>query len=545
MTPASRIITNTLATYVKLFVLALTGLFAVPVALRTLGAVDYGIFSVIGGCLTFLTFVNISLQNGAQRHIAYALGEGRKEEATNWFTTSLIIHLVLGLLVGGCAFLASGWTLHHLLTLPSSRIFAAAWIYRMGVLALVCNVISTPYQALLVAHEELASISFFNTLSGIFLFASVFCLKFLPGDALLWYGTIYCVFQISVASGPALYCYYRYSESQFHFLTPDQLRWRSRELIKLSGWTMLLVFSTLVRAQGPAVVLNRFFGPLANAAYGLAVQAQWFASSIIWGFLGATTPSIVKRQASGDYQGMALLSNQSNTYGFAILWMILAPVLFEMEICLKLWLHVPPPGTAAFLSPVLIALLIDQLTLSYNSSLLATGRMAGFSLVISVANTIGVPAGYFLLRAGLAGPWILWAIVMGTVLAGCGRLWFARKHTAISIKNWAGDVLFPVSLSVLASSAVLLILVHVCRDGLGRFAMSAVSNCVIVCLVMWFLGMRVEQRFKVMAFVASIFSRLSGRRAEVGRPGVSGIALSQQDPNTSIPLKITVPDRND
>ena len=77
MTSARRIVNNTLSTYVRLFVVALTGLFAVPVALRTLGAVDYGIYSVIGGCLAFLTFLNISLQTGAQRHIAYALGERR------------------------------------------------------------------------------------------------------------------------------------------------------------------------------------------------------------------------------------------------------------------------------------------------------------------------------------------------------------------------------------------------------------------------------------------------------------------------------------
>jgi O-antigen/teichoic acid export membrane protein len=58
MTAVRRIVTNTLATYFKLFIYALTGLFAVPVALRTLGAVDYGVYSVIGGCLAFLMFLN-------------------------------------------------------------------------------------------------------------------------------------------------------------------------------------------------------------------------------------------------------------------------------------------------------------------------------------------------------------------------------------------------------------------------------------------------------------------------------------------------------
>jgi O-antigen/teichoic acid export membrane protein len=516
MTTGRRIITNTLATYVKLLVFALTGLVTVPIALRSLGAVDYGIYSVVGGCLTFLTFLNISLQNGAQRHIAYALGEGRLEEAGKWFKTSLIVHLVLGLVIGASAILASGWILHHLLTLPAPRLAAAAWIYRMVVLAMVLNIVATPYQALLVAHEAIASISLLNTLSGIFLMVSIYCLKLLPGDTLLWYGAIYCVFQVSIAVGPALYCYYRYPESRFRPLSADRLGQRFRELFNFSGWTMLLVAATFVRAQGPAVVLNVFLGPIANAAYGLAVQVQWFASSIIWGFLGSTTPSIVKRQASGDYNGMARLSDQSNTFGFAILWIILAPVLFEMGFCLKLWLHTPPPGTAAFLMPVLVALLIDQLTLGYNSSLVATGRMAGFSLVMFVTNSIGVPLGYFFMRSGKPGTWILWAIVGGTVTAGCGRLWFARKNAAISLRNWARRVLFLASVCVLGSSAVMLALTHIFVDGLGRFAMVACVNVAIVCLIVWFFGTNTEQRLKLRTLVVSLPRRLSRKPVTQG-----------------------------
>src|ERR1700735_4294855 len=109
MIAARRIVTNTLATYLKFLVLALTGLFAVPVALKTLGVVDYGIFSVIGGCLALLMFLNYSFATGAQRHIAYALGEGGREEATKWFTTSLIVHLVMGVALAGSALIASDW----------------------------------------------------------------------------------------------------------------------------------------------------------------------------------------------------------------------------------------------------------------------------------------------------------------------------------------------------------------------------------------------------------------------------------------------------
>jgi O-antigen/teichoic acid export membrane protein len=508
MTTARRIISNTLATYLKFFVFALTGLFAVPVVLKTLGAVDYGIFSVIGGCLAFLMFLNMSLAAAAQRHIAYALGESGEAEAAKWFTTSLIVHVIVAASIAVSALLASHWVLHHLLTIPEARLNAAVWIYRMVVATMMCNVLATPYQALLIAHESIASMSLMNTGSGVFLLIAVFCLKYLPGDALLWYAAIYCLFQASVYLGPVCYCYYRYPGSRFSSLSLQDSRRRLKELWSFSGWSLLIILSMLVRVQGPAVVLNVFFGPIANAAYGLVAQVQGFANNIIWAFLGAATPSIVKRQASGDYRGMAHLSNQSNTYGFAILWIVLAPILFEMRLCLRLWLHTVPPNTAAFLMPVLIALIIDQLTLAYNASLIATGRIAAFSLVISIANAIGVPAGYFLTRAGKPGAWILWAIVLGTVVAGCARLWFARVGAGILITDWLADVLLPTCLSVIGSIAGVLLLIHFLADGLARLALVAAVNCGVVCLVMWFLAMNVEQRSRVKVLAVSLPVRL-------------------------------------
>ena len=513
MTVARRIATNTLATYVKLFVFAITGFIAVPVALRTLGAVDYGIYSVIGGCLSFLMFLNYSLQTGAERHIAHALGEERSDEATKWLTTSLIVHAIAAATIATFAMVASGWVLHHLLVIPGSRMAVAEWIYRMVVFAMVCSIVSTPYQALLVAHEAIASMSLINAGSGVLLLVSVLCLPYLPGDALLWYGGMYCAFQSLVALGPATYSYVRFPEARIPRLTVDRLRERLKELFGFSGWTLLQVISILARVQGPAVVLNVFFGPIANAAYGLAVQVQSFASNIIWAFLGAATPPIVKRHASGDNIGMARLSDQVNAYGFGILWMAVGPVLFEAPLCLRLWLRDMPASTVAFVLPVLIALVIDQLTLGYNLSLVATGRLAGFSLAVSIANAIGIPVGYVLLRHGEPGTWLLWAVVAGAILAGVGRLKFAAKHATISVTRWANKVLMPSAICVGASLLLAVALRHSMAMGVLRLAIVAIGNCMIVALIMWFVASSADQRVRLRSMIRSIPDRLTRKPA--------------------------------
>jgi len=506
MSSSRRIVTNTLATYLKLAVYAAAGLFAVPVALKTLGAVDFGIYSVIGGCLSLLMFLNYSLQTGAERHIAHALGAGNAEEATEWFETSLMVHVTIGLVLTITAVTASDYILNHVLTIPAARLGAARYIYHMVVAAMVCNVIATPFQALVVAHEAIASISLMSACSGLVLIGALFSLKYLPGDALLWYSAIYSGFQASTAIGPVVYCYYSYPESRFRPFAFDRLKDRLRQLCTFSGWNLLHVLSVLVRVQGPAVVLNMFFGPIANAAYGLAAQAQNMASNVVWGFLSSAMPVIVKRHAVGDEFGMARLSNQSNTYGFAILWMFLGPILQEMQFCLRLWLHSPPPNTGAFLMPVLIALFVDQLTLGYNASLMATGFITVLSVVVSISNCMGVMAGYFFLRAGWPSSSILWAIVGAAVAAGCGRLWCARRDAALSLSHWVRDVMFP-ALVVTATSLAFSVGVHrILPTGFGRFAMVVTVNLVVVVVTTWFVGTNAAQRGRVKAFAALMFS---------------------------------------
>jgi hypothetical protein len=115
-------------------------------------------------------------------------------------------------------------------------------------------------------------------------------------------------------------------------------------------------------------------------------------------------------------------------------------------------------------------------------------------------------------------------VVAGAVVAGCGRLWFARKQATISIRNWLSDVVFPACLSVLGSVAVALALMHFLADGLARLALIAVLNCALVCFIMWFFGTSAEQRSKFRTLAASVPVRLSAKPAAPGR-GVAGETL--------------------
>ena len=90
---------NTLLLYFRQIMIMLVGLYTVRVVLITLGAEDYGIYSVIGGFVVLFTFLNNAMTNTTQRFLNFALGQNDKEQARNIFSISFIIYIFVSFLV--------------------------------------------------------------------------------------------------------------------------------------------------------------------------------------------------------------------------------------------------------------------------------------------------------------------------------------------------------------------------------------------------------------------------------------------------------------
>jgi Na+-driven multidrug efflux pump len=439
---STRILVNTVASYARLAAAAVASFIALPIALRVLGPADFGAFSVIAGSLSALLFINSALTGGAQRHIAYALGEGGGEEVGQWFRASLVIHTALALGVLLIALGCAHWAIYKLLSLPSTRLAAAMWTYRATVIVICWSIISTPYQALIVAKESIAALSLMAMVSSLFLAVAIHFLNVLPGDRLVWFSGIYAASDGILFLGPVLFCLTRYSECRQFFTNATDWK-KIQRLLGFSSWNLLGTLAVQIRYQGPGVLLNRFVGTTANAANGIALQINGFASSVSTGLLIASSPPVVKAEGSGDRSEMLFLSNLSNKYAFVIVWLLVGPLLFELKHFLGWWLHQVPTYTVAFSTALLIALLIDMLTAGFTTAVQAEGRIARYQLVIGLLLLISVPAGYLLLRAKMPPSSVWWAAVSGSALAGLGRLWFLCTGIGLKGREWLHRVLCP------------------------------------------------------------------------------------------------------
>ena len=508
MDRSTRIVVNTIASYARIAVATGAGFVALPLALRRLGATDFGIFSVIAGSLTALLFINGALTGGALRHMAYSLGEGSTEEAGQWFSASLVIHALLALSVFAGALLLSHWVIFSFLNLPQARLVAAMWTYRVVALLLFMSILSTPYQALLMAKESFAALYLMATAGSLFLIAGVVSLKMLPGDRLVWYAAINAVSDGFVMVGPVLYCLLRYAECRQLSLPTSGMK--IRQLLSFSGWSLLGTLAVQIRYQGPAILFNRFFGTMANVANGIAMQVNGFGMSVSNGLLTATSPAIVKAEAAGDRSEMLFLSNLCNKYAFVLLWLFIGPVLFEMTYCLRLWLREVPADTVIFSTILLIILLIDMLTAGFRTSVQAEGRIALYQAVIGVLLCISVPVGYLLLRLHLPASSVLWATAGGSVLAGAGRIWFVCKRIGLKTADWVNVVLRPCIVTSVACCLAMAGVQIAMKPGFARVASLFLLNSGIVMLLTWAFASSPAERSLLQTYVSRLQEALFG-----------------------------------
>lgn len=71
MTPAQRVLLNTIATYIRTILSVVLGLFSGRWILQALGEVDYGLLGVVGGLIGFVTVLNGIVSGTCSRFLHY------------------------------------------------------------------------------------------------------------------------------------------------------------------------------------------------------------------------------------------------------------------------------------------------------------------------------------------------------------------------------------------------------------------------------------------------------------------------------------------
>ena len=459
MTANRRIFFNVLATYARsVYTLAL-GLLTSRWLLLSLGETDYGLFGVIGGLVTFVTFVNMQLSGAVSRFYSVAIGfsqsDGNQErglaECRRWFTAAVTIHSVVPLVLVAIGWPLGEWVVSHLLVVPPDRLASCLWVWRFACLAAFVSMVNVPFRAMYVARQEIAEMTIFNiaeaTLNVVFLGYMVGH----PADWLAKYAFAHCLFAIAPKVFICVRALVVYPECRIRCECLGRLA-DIRELAAFAGWNAFAAAGGLVRAQGLQILVNRLLGPVQNASMTLATRLANRANVFSASLVGSFSPAVNAAYGSEDRPRMTALASRAGKFAALLVVAISVPLFLEVDEVMRLWLKVPPEGAPLLCACVIAAILPEKLSVGAHLSIVATGRVAAYQCWVGAAHllTLLVAAALMYWGLGLEAVGIV-SLLFGVLYAGL-RVFFARKAADFSVSNWLVGIVLPV-LAALAVAA--------------------------------------------------------------------------------------------
>ena len=387
MQNSTRIVVNTLAQYFRTATNVILSLYATRLVLEALGSNQYGIYTLVGGIVSMLTFFTNALTSTTQRYLSYNSVLNDSTIQKGYFFNSVIIHIVFGGLLLGCLFGVQPFLFDGFLNIDSAYLTDAKLVYATIAAMLIIAMLTSPYRAVLVSRENIVYLSFVDILDGVFKLLIAILLFYIDNDRLVWYATLTMLISLFNFIAIGLFAIIKYPESKvFNFKLIDKKK--ITDLTSFAGWTIYGTLCLFGRVQGVAIVINKFLSTVANASYGIALQVNAALSSVSGALQTALAPQLIKSEGESNRERMLKLSQTGCKISFFLLSLIGIPLIFNMNSILELWLGKLPLYSGFFCIILILSNLADQLTVGFNSSINAVGKIRKYHLTVNTLKFI-------------------------------------------------------------------------------------------------------------------------------------------------------------
>lgn len=373
-----RIAKNTIALYFRTFVTMIVGLYTGRVMLQALGVNDYGVNSVVGGIVGFSAILTGAMSQAISRYITYALGKDDVEKQKVMFSTAVNAQLILSFLVALALEIVGIWFLNTKANLPEGRLYAATWVLHCSIITLIINIVSTPYNALIIAHERMGIYAYTSIAEAGLKLAICFIIQAYGGDRLILFAILGVVVATIIRLFYGWYCGKHFEESIYSIKYFD--KGLLREMSVFSGWNLFTNGAYVFSTQGISLLTNVFFGVVFNASRAIAITVNHAVQGFVQNFAIAFAPQITKNYAAGDVDYAIKLTNKGTRLTWLMMYIFIVPICMESEMLLKLWLGEVPTAAPLFLRLTMFESLAVCSGASYYKLLQADGRIKKYCI---------------------------------------------------------------------------------------------------------------------------------------------------------------------
>lgn len=499
-----RIAKNTMLLYIRMGVMMIISFFTARITLEALGVVDYGINNVVGGLVSMFSLISSSLSSSVSRFITFGLGKGDKKELNTIFSTSVNIHIILAIIVVIAIETIGIWFLNNKMVIPAERLIAAHWVLQCSTFMFAIGLLSTPYNAAIIAHERMDVYAYFTLFDAFSRLAIVFAIKYYGGDKLILLAIISLI--------PSLikqFYYWYFSKRNFEECTYHAV-WDKKvfkEMFGFAGWNFIGCTAGLAKDQGVNIAINMFTGPAVNAARGIAMQINGIIGQFIGNFMVAINPQITKEYAVGNYERMHKLIFRGTRLSYYLFMCLSIPIFLEIETILYVWLGQIPEHTVLFTRLVLVLSLAEIISNALITAQNATGKIRNYQIIVGGTLLMNFPISYILLRMGCIPEITIVVAIIISQICLYERLIFLRKTVLLPSLKFLFKVYFNVIIVTILSAIVPALLYMSIENETCRFFSVCISSVVSSGVIIYLIGLDKNEKNIVVQQVRKISKR--------------------------------------
>jgi O-antigen/teichoic acid export membrane protein len=478
----------------------LVSLYTSRVVLNVLGVEDYGIYNAVGGVVAMFGFIHSSMSGATSRFLTFELGRENQQKLKETFSSALIIHAGIALLVFVVAETIGLWFLMNKLVIPVERMKAAHWIYQFSIFSMIVGITRVPYNAMIIAYEKMNIYAYIEILNVILKLLIVYLLVIGPFDKLILYAGLILIVSVLITFIYRAYCKHFFEECRFHWVWKPEI---IRPMLKFSSWDLYGNMSVVARTQGVNMLLNIFFGPLMNAAAGVATQVQGAVMGFAGNIITAFRPQIIKSYALQDYTRTTNLVNNAVMFTFLLLLFLSLPLMSEIHFVLTVWLKQVPEFAPVFCFYTLLFNFFATISHILATAIHATGNIKRLSIINGTLYVLVIPFSYCAFKLGYTA-WLPYLFNVCAVITGLlSNAWTVYLYMPdFSFKDFFYRIflkcLFVLLISFACVEGVKFVIID---ESWTRFLLSGIVSTCIVAVSGWLVLMNKEMRKQVLNFI--------------------------------------------
>lgn len=513
MTENRRIFLNIVATYGRaLFALA-CGLFSGRWLLMSLGEIDYGLFGVVGGLSGFIGFISGLIAAAVGRFYTFAIGQARitgregLEECRKWFNTAVLLHTVIPVVLMICGYpigeyaIRNGW-----IFIPPDRMNACLWVFRFSCLSCFLGLVTVPFNAMYGAKQYIAELTVYSFVTTTLNVCFLYYMVTHPGDWLARYALWGTLLSIAPNLIIAVRAYQLFPECRFR----RAYLWdwgRVKALFSYAGAQFFGCFSAMLRQQGIAILVNRYFRATRNADISVANTVAGHCFTLAGCMTGAFAPALTTARGAEDWSRMHGLAFRTCKIGVLLVFLFALPMMLEVDLVMKLWLKDPPHYAAMLCLFFLVGTIIERSAWGHSLALNANGKIWGYQLAVGIVNFAIFPITWILLAFthNIATIGVTFVLVMiGNALV---LVIFARKLVAMGIRRWVFTVVLPICLLASVCLVIGALPRFLLTPSFWRLCITTATIEIVLLPTAWFLVLAKDERVYIREKLSKLIDK--------------------------------------